>query len=143
LKKDCWLLGGGLFAMFVRFVAGTDVDNAFRLDGVITAAWTLRGKGELYDHESKWLDEVIIWFNEHLPCPPFRRKLRSGEWTRDAVCWFRDDAGEPLRRIWDLVALVKEHGTTVRLITTDKPGKIVYADKYQVVAETPYWALRG
>ena len=34
----------------------------------------------------------------------------------------------------------KEHGTTVRLVTTHKPGKIVYSDRYQVVAETPYWA---
>jgi hypothetical protein len=129
--------------MFVRFVSGTDADNAFRLDGLFTAAWALRGAGELYDHESKWLEEVMNWFNEHLPCPPFRRKLCSGEWTPLAICWFRDDAGEPLLRIWDLVALVREHGTSVRLIKTDRPGKIVYADKYQVVAETPYWTRRA
>ena len=131
--------------MFVRFVAGPDAEHAFRLDGVIMAAWTLRGEGALYDHESKWLEEVINWFNAHLPCPPFRRKLRSGEWTRDAVCWFRDDAVENLLRASGTsVALVKEHGTTVRLImATDRPGKIVYADKYQVVAEAPYWERRG
>jgi hypothetical protein len=126
--------------MFVRFAVGADADNAFRLDGVIMVAWALRGQGELYDHESAWLDEVIDWFNEHLPCPPFRKKLCAGEWSRNAVCWFRDSAGEPLRRIWDLVALLDEHGTTVRMITTDKPGTIVYADKYQVVAQAPHWA---
>jgi hypothetical protein len=125
--------------MFVRFVAGTDADNAFRLDGVITVAWRLRVDGEFYDHESDWLEDVIDWFNEHLPCPPFRRKLRSGEWSRDAVCWFRDRAGEPLKRMWDIVALLAEHGTTVRLVTTHRPGKLVYEDQYQVVAVTPYW----
>jgi hypothetical protein len=125
--------------MFVRFVVGTDGDNAFRLDGVFTAAWMLDRAGELYDHESQWLDEVVDWFNEHLPCPPFRQQLRSGEWTRAAVCWFRDKAGEPLKRIWDIVAVLEDHGTRVRMITTAKPGKIVYADRYQMVAEPPHW----
>jgi hypothetical protein len=125
--------------MLLRFVAGTDTQNAFRLDGVITVACVLRDNRELYEHESQWLDTIFDWFNENLPCPPFQRKLRSGEWTRNAVCWFRDQAGEPLRRIWDIVAVLEEHGTTVRLVTTNRPGKIVYSDRYQVVAETPYW----
>ena len=125
--------------MYVRFVAGTDDENAFWLDGVITVAQGLHDQGELYGHESEWLEEVFDWFNDHLPCPPFRQRLRSGAWTRDAVCWFRPDAGEPLRHIWDIVAILREHGTPVRLVTTHKPGKIVYADAYQVVAETPYW----
>jgi hypothetical protein len=126
--------------MLLRFVAGTETENAFRLEGVITVASVLRDQGELYEHESQWLDAIFDWFNENLPCPPFRRNLRSGEWTRNAVCWFRDQAGEPLKRIWDIVAVLEEHGTTVRLVKTNRPGKIVYSDRYQVVAETPYWA---
>lgn len=126
--------------MFVRFVAGADADNPFWLEGVIAAASDLQFQGELFAHESHWLDEVFDWFNQYLPCPPFRRKLRSGEWTRNAVCWFHDRAGEPLRRMWDIVALLEEHGTPVRMVNTHRPGKIVYSDSYQIVAETPYWA---
>jgi hypothetical protein len=99
----------------------------------------LRDQGELFDHESELLEEIFDWFNEHLPCPPFPKKRRSRQWTPNAVSWFRDEAGEPLRRVWDIVAILKEHGTTVRLVTTDRPGRIVYSDKYQVVAETLYW----
>jgi hypothetical protein len=126
--------------MFVRFVVGTDTANVFRLDGVIRAASELSELGELYEHESRWLEEVFDWFNLHLPCPPFRRNFRSGNWTRNARSWFHDRAGEPLRRIWDIVAVLEDHGTTVRLIVTDRPGKIVYSDSYQIVAETWYWA---
>lgn len=36
----------------------------------------------------------------------------------------------PVQRIWDIVAILKEHGVPVRMITSDKPGKIVYADEY-------------
>ncbi|WZP00056.1 hypothetical protein EP7_001673 [Isosphaeraceae bacterium EP7] len=125
--------------MFVRFVAGTEGENAFWLDGVFTVARLKDEAGELFSHESAMLSEIFAWFNENLPCPPFGRKLTSGEWSIDAVSWFRDDAGEPLRRMWDLVVILREHGTPVRLITTERPGTIVYRDKYQVVAETPPW----
>jgi hypothetical protein len=126
--------------MFLRFVVGTEAENAYWLTGLFTVARKLRDEGQLYAYESDWLEEIFEWFNAHLPCPPFDRKRRSGEWTADAVSWFRDDAGEPVKHMWELVALLQEHGVQVRVVKTDKPGKIVYADECQVVAETPRWA---
>ena len=126
--------------MFVRFVVGTDQENAFWLTGIFAEARMMDEAGGLYSYESARLSETFAWFNRNLPCPPFGQKLRSGEWTAEAVSWFRDDAGEPLGRMWDLVAILREHGTPVRLATTGRPGKIVYRDRYQVVAETPRWA---
>jgi hypothetical protein len=126
--------------VFVRFVVGADAENAAWLTGVITEARLLHDAGELYDHESERLEVTFEWFNEHLPCPPFKRKLSSGEWTRDAVAWFRAEATEAIRRTWDIVSVLREHGVVVRMVTSDRPGKIVYEDDYQVVAETPYWA---
>jgi hypothetical protein len=121
--------------MFLRFVVGTDADNAFRLDGVFTEAASLRNAGELDRYESQWLQAIFDWFHVHLPCPPFRKMQRAGAWTRNAVCWFRDDAGEPLNRIWDIVALIEHHGVPVRLLRARRPGTIVYRDEYQIVAE--------
>ena len=127
--------------MFVRFVVGADAEDAFWLTGVITEARILRDQGELYSHESELLEEIFDWFNEHVPCHPFKARLRSGEWTRDAVSWFRPEAREPIRRIWDVVPILKEHGVPVRLVTTDRPGEIVYSDQHQVVAETPRYGM--
>jgi hypothetical protein len=126
--------------VFLRFVVGSDAENAAWLTGVITEARILDDEGELYRHESELLAEVFEWLDEHLPCPPFHDKLRSDEWTRDAVSWFRTEAEEPIRRLWDVVAILREHGVPVRLVTTEKPGRIVYEDRFQIVAETPYWA---
>jgi hypothetical protein len=128
-----------VWAVFVRFVVGTDADNGFWLTGLFTIAREMRDCRELYRYESEWLEEVFDWFNVNLPCPPFAKNLRSGKWSQDAVCWFCDDAGEPLQRMWDLVALLREHDRLVRVLTTTKPGKIVYADAYQVVAEPLPW----
>jgi hypothetical protein len=126
--------------MFVRFVVGADRENAAWLNGVIGEAQRLDAAGELFRHESKQLSETFDWLNENLPCPPFQEKLRSGDWTREAVCWFKPGAGEPLGRIWDIVAVLREHGTPVRMVTARNPGRIVYEDRFQVVAETLAWA---
>jgi hypothetical protein len=126
--------------MFVRFVVGADAENAAWLTGIMTEARLLRDAVELYDYESERLEAAYEWFNEHLPCPPFEKKLRTGEWTRDAVAWFRADAKGPIERMWDIVAILREHGVAVRMVTTERPGRVVYEDEYQVVAETPRWA---
>ena len=126
--------------MFLRFVVGVDAESAWWLTGVITMAQALHDDGGLYQYESGWLEEVLAWLNEHLPCPPFKQKLRSGQWTADAGSWFRAEAGEPLDRMWDIVAILREHGVPVRVVTARQPGKVVYSDRFQVVAETPRWA---
>ncbi len=126
--------------MFLRFVVGADSENAAWLTGVITMARILRDEGELYGYEADLLKATFDWLNRNLPCPPFGEKLGSGEWTPDAVCWFREDAREAVGRLWDIVAILREHGVPVRLVSAERPGKIVYEDAWQVVAETPYWA---
>lgn len=126
--------------MFIRFVEGSDSENAAWLTGLFTTAGILDDEGDLYRHESEHLHAVFDWFQENLPCPPFRSNLDSGAWTPSAVCWFRPEAHAVVTRMWDLVAILREHGISVRLVRSRKPGKIVYEDKYQIVAETPYWA---
>lgn len=126
--------------IFVRFVTGAEDENAYRLKGIFTAAYLLRHKREFHDYESDWLEEIFEWFNQNLPTPPFEEKLRSSRWTANAKCWFRNDADECIQRIWDLVALLREHEVAVRLVKAKTIGKVVYEDEFQIVAETPYWA---
>ena len=126
--------------MFVRFVVGGEAENGAWLTGIITEARLLRDRGELDRHEADHLDSIYDWFNENLPCPPFERNLRSGRWTREAVAWFRPEAKGPIGRMWDIVSLLREHGVPVRMIRAERPGRIVYEDAFQVVAETPRWA---
>ena len=116
--------------MYVRLVA-PQFDRESRSPlGVFCAAGRLEDTESLQRYERIWLREALNWFNEHLPVPSCYQEGAC----RGAVCWFLDDAGEPLARIWDLVALLREHGTAVRLIWTTDPGTIVYQDSYQVVA---------
>ncbi|QDU27347.1 hypothetical protein ETAA8_24340 [Anatilimnocola aggregata] len=119
--------------MFIRFVAAAETDDPWWADGVITAACSLLDDGTLESYQAEVVNDSFAWFNRCLPCPPFH----AGSWSRSAVCWFRPTAKEPIARMWDLVAVLKDHDLRVRVIRTEFPGRIVYQDPFQIVAETP------
>ena len=116
--------------MFVRFVVGSDGEHHRELTGIVTEARFLREDGRLTAEESAQLEESYRWLNDNLPVPPF-----STDWPRDAVAWFRDDAHDAIARMWDLVALLKEHGQVVRFLRSKNPGRVLYEDDFQVVVE--------
>jgi hypothetical protein len=117
--------------MFIRFVVGSDDEQHRLLTGVITEARLLRDRNALQDHEVDWLEETYAWLNAHLPCPPFS----SNGWPRDAVTWFKDDAGVPIKKVWEIVTLLKQHGVPVRMLRSKNPGKVLYEDECQIVVE--------
>ena len=116
--------------MFVRFVVGSDGEHHRELTGVVTEARFLRDDSRLSAEEAARLEESYNWLNDHLPVPPF-----SSKWPRDAVAWFKDDAHDPIARMWDLVHLLEEHGRAVRLLRSKNPGRVLYEDDFQVVVE--------
>jgi hypothetical protein len=117
--------------MFIRFVVGSDGEHHQELTGIITEARLLRDAGELSADESARLEALYDWFDAHLAVPPFS----TSRWPRDAVAWLRDDAHESVRRMWDLVALLDDHGVHVRLLRSSNPGRVLYEDEDQVVVQ--------
>jgi hypothetical protein len=115
--------------MFLRFTIHREDSETGFAQGIFGAAYDLRDSGELEPHEIEWVDEILDWFKRHLPVPNrFRRKGSHG------LCWFKAEAGEPLRRIWELVAFLEYREIPVRLHKTRDPGLRVYRDAHQVVA---------
>jgi hypothetical protein len=117
--------------LFIRFVVGGEGDHHRSLTGIIREARLLRDRGDLDQNQVSWLEDAYAWFNANLPVPPFS----SSNWPRDTVTWFRDDASEPIKRMWEITSLLKDHGIPVRLLRSPNPGKILYEDTYQVVVE--------
>lgn len=117
--------------VFVRFVVGSDGQHHKELTGLFTEARLLRERGDLTAEEDARLENVYEWFRVHVPVPPFS----SGRFPRDAVAWFKGDAAEAVTRMWDIVALLREHGVEVRLLRSANPGRVVYEDELQVLVE--------
>jgi hypothetical protein len=124
---------------FIRFVVGCDTDDADCLDGLFVMARCLRDEEQLESYEREWLEELYAWFNAELPCPPFLKE----QFPTDAVCWFRESAGQFVSRMWDLAALLREHACPVRMLRTTRPGTILYQDPFQVVAVPGFFVSRG
>jgi hypothetical protein len=123
--------------MYLRFVAGGDSEDGRWLTGVITTARVLMDECRLEPHQVELVNATYDWLNEHVPCPPFKHNRESKKWSADAVAWFLPEATEAIKHMWDLVAVLKDHGVPVRVLRTTHPGMIVYRDEYQVVAGTP------
>lgn len=115
--------------MYIRFVVGQEDEDHRKLTGLITEASLLAERGELALYESQLLEDIFEWFNENLPCPPF-----SGDhWPEDAVSWFKPEATEPIKKMWELASLLKEHDIPIRILKSEMPGRSWYEDEYQIV----------
>jgi hypothetical protein len=121
---------------YVRFVVAAPDPTSQVRQGVFQAAADLRDEGVLAEAEQLALERAIAWFSKHLKKPErFSRKRNAAHRDTRGIAWFKDTAGEPLRRIRELVAILEEHGRPVTMLTSLRPGYVVYEDEFQVVAE--------
>lgn len=116
---------------YIRFVVGTESEAPSKLVGLLTEVEHLRKGGLLEDYQSKMALEIFDYYNENLPCPPFSDK----NWSPKAVSWFQDSATQFIHRMWDLAFILEQNDMIVRILKTEKPGMILYQDKFQVVAQ--------
>lgn len=123
--------------MYLRFVVAELDEDSERGLGVFHAAANLRRHGKLYPYEETYLEELRQWFNDHLEKPtrftaakpPYYRKKNR------AVSWFKDTAHKHISRIHEMVAILGNHGISVRMVKAERVGYVVYEDEHQIVAE--------
>ena len=116
--------------MYIRFVVGVESQHPRELHGPFTEAARLRNEGVLEDYETQQVEEIFGWFNNELPCPPWS----SMNWTQNAISWFKDSGQTFVSRMYDIVAILREHGIQTRVLKTESLFKILYEDEYQVIA---------
>lgn len=62
-------------------------------------------------HELKIVDECFEWLGMHFTAPAC---LDDPE-NRRAICWFKDSAIEPMKRIWPIVRVLEDHGVHIEI----------------------------
>lgn len=125
--------------MYIRFIYETVYDKGMSC-GPFTGVQELIEEGKLESYEIEWAKRIFEWFNEHLPCPPWKRE--GYHWS--AVSWFKEEtAGEFISKIRELVSILKEHGISTKVMRTRQPGLVLYSDEYQVVAIAPHFTDDG
>jgi len=114
--------------MYLRFVTTRIDEDSHKPQGVLVAAYALLESGELTRDEWQQVRDLLDWFNAYLPHPP--KNFTTGR----AIFWFRSTADESIRKIWELVNVLRHHGHYVEVHKCRRLGNILYRDKFQVAA---------
>ncbi|HEY3929948.1 MAG TPA: hypothetical protein VGL89_16375 [Candidatus Koribacter sp.] len=112
----------------MRFVTTRIDADSHRQEGVFMAAYALLDSGDLTKSEWKHVREILDWFREHLPTPPDKFTACR------AVFWFKSNAEESIKNIWELVHVLRDHGYYIEVHKCRRLGNVLYQDKYQVAA---------
>lgn len=116
--------------MYIRFVIGSEGDDPREMHGPFTEAESLRKEGMLAAYEEEQVTKIFKKYNEELPCPPWS----SSDWPQDAISWFKVSAQGFVSQMYELVAILGEHGVQVRVLKAQSLFKVLYEDEFQVVA---------
>lgn len=120
--------------MFIRFVIGhLDADSG-RRQGLFQAAAALRDSGELSKQDSERLQSIRNWFNLELEKPTRLSPSKRSKPKATAISWFKSGAKAHVSKMREFQTILERYGIRVEIITTRRPGYIVYEDKFQVAA---------
>lgn len=121
--------------MFIRFVIHKLDEDSGKRQGLFQALANLESRGRLRPHEQEHFDEVYEWFRHNLKKPQSFSRSSKPHAKKVALSWFKDSATEHIARMRGLVQILKAHRIEVDVLTTDRPGYVVYEDAFQVAAE--------
>jgi len=120
--------------VFIRFVVDDLHHDSGRRCGVFQAAYGLRRSGALTGYDDARLTEALWWFDAHLAKPARLSRTRRPNCAARAICWFKPAAAEHLARIREVRHILDAYGIAVEMITSRRPGYVVYEDDHQVAA---------
>lgn len=126
-----------LSKMYLRFVSPLRSGTRGVDLGIFQCAIECRDNDENPEFIRNAVRREINWFNDYLPAPcpgAFEVKSRK-RFVAAGICWFKSDAQDMIRHAYTLRTLLAECGYLVTRLRTRKPGEILYADDYQVVAK--------
>ncbi len=96
------------------------------------ATYALLEDGDLNKEEEQQLRGLIEWFKKNLPIP------HHPDIKDRAIFWYQSSTHsrclECIKRMWELVNILRSHGYAVELQTCQRLGNIRYSDAYQVAA---------
>lgn len=121
--------------IYIRFVVNKTDRDSGRRQGLFQIAAKLGRNDEFKYAEEKEYKELKDWFSKNLEKPKSFSTAKRSNAAKVAISWLKPTAIEHIRKMHQFKALLENHGVTVDIIKTDKPGYIVYEDDFQITAE--------
>jgi len=121
--------------MYVRFVVDQNDEDSNQRKGIFQAISCMKKQGAFYEYELGCIAGIMDWFDKNLESPFDYLNQQKSRKSEAYISWFIDSATEHISKIREFAFLVESKGVSVYQLRTESPGKIVYADKYQVLAK--------
>lgn len=122
--------------MFIRYITHEVDPDTGHERGILAVSYDLIHQELVSDYEEALINEHLVWLKKHLPIPDkFSRTRNAYHKNTHGLSWLKSSATEALAHLRALVIILEEHGIPVTMVTSDKPGYVVYEDNWQVVAE--------
>jgi hypothetical protein len=106
-----------------------------RRQGLFQAAYDLIAANVLSADDVVALKTDLGWFSDELDAPDRFSRSRRATAARRAISWFKSSATEHISRMHAVCRILNEHGLPTTMLTTDRPGYVVYEDEHQIAAE--------
>ncbi len=119
---------------YVRFVVQRVDEDSCRRRGLFVALGVLSDSGDLFDHERERYRDCLAWFDAHLARPRRFARARRSHPRAIAISWFKPGATEHIGRMRAMAAILDAHGIHVEVVTSRRPGYVVYEDRHQIAA---------
>ena len=121
--------------MYVRFVTTRQHPDTGVQMGIFQTNRLMPAHGQVAEWDEQRLSELEDWFNAHLEKPERVARSRRPNGHHAAISWFKSTAVEHIARARELAALLEQYGVPTLMLTTDRPGYVVYEDEFQIAAE--------
>jgi len=121
--------------MYVRFVTTRQHPDTGVQMGIFQTSLLMPPSSQVAESDAQRLAALKDWFNTHLEKPERVARSRRPNRHHAAISWFKSSAAEHIARARELAALLEEYGVPTLMLTTDRPGYVVYEDEFQIAAE--------
>ncbi|MEM8937007.1 MAG: hypothetical protein AAGC77_11425 [Pseudomonadota bacterium] len=119
---------------FVRFVTADREPVTGLKVGFFDAAYELSRSGVPNEADIKTLTTALRWFETNLNVPTRFSKTARPHAHGKAFSWFKPAASEHISKSRDVLKVLVRYGTQSEMLTSRKPGVIVFEDSFQIAA---------
>ena len=119
---------------YVRFVTDLIDEGSGHRRGVFQAVSDALADIETSNDHWQVLRSTYDWFNAHMKAPDRFSRSKRVNAAAKAISWFKSDANEHITHMRRFCEVLNACGIGTEMITTDRPGYLVYEDAHQIAA---------
>lgn len=122
---------------YVRFVTFQKDEVTGEYLGFFNSVYELKRAQQLPSDDHERLTSLLDWFRKMLDAPGRFHRSANPHAHGKGLSWFKPSAEEHIAKARQLLDILDRHGVASQMLTSSRPGYVLYQDEFQVCA-IPY-----